>query len=317
MSRLEPDWWIELESTYQERIKQRLDIFQKHGTNVLAMLPGSEPACRELLEMVLQFLCQRYPHHFSLSATAKEVVFHNKILGKSECIGERSPLEMLLGHVPEDFAIMDRDAAGSGRYHFRAGIICSSVGWNLGSKIGMALADIHGPVPDYKEKMSLSMDRYFGRLPTNGPIQRGSWSFELDQPLYLEPSALHHEASYIQGLGLEEAISRIHYRVDWQTLRRLPRSGAIAFNFKALFTPLTQLRTEPFVPALALKVLREGKKSVLQYKGTHRTERVVVPTLERYAAEQVQLGLVPEDWEVETLEESPFFPGWQQHWRER
>lgn len=35
-------------------------------------------------------------------------------------------------------------------------------------------------------------------------------------------------------------LSRIHLRVDWQTLRRLPLSGAIIFNFKALFTPVEE-----------------------------------------------------------------------------
>ena len=118
----------------------------------------------------------------------------------------------------------------------------------------------------------------------------------------------------IDGLSFEDALSRIYFRVDWQTLRRLPVSGAIAFNFKALFTPLDQLKSEPYIPALAMEVLKEGKTSVLEYKGIHRTASVVIPTLEEYAREQVELRLVPQGWEVETLEESPSFPGWEEQW---
>lgn len=52
-----------------------------------------------------------------------------------------------------------------------------------------------------------------------------------------------HEAYRDYQLPRSELpISRVHLRVDWQTLRRLPLSGAIIFNFKALFTPLEQFR---------------------------------------------------------------------------
>ncbi len=110
-------------------------------------------------------------------------------------------------------------------------------------------------------------------------------------------------------------LSRCHLRVDWQTLRRLPLSGAIAFNFKALFTPIEAFRDEPFIPSLALKILNEGKENVMQYKATWHTEHVVRPALEEWAREQVQKGWVPEEWDVRTLEESPFFPGWEEKWR--
>jgi hypothetical protein len=34
------------------------------------------------------------------------------------------------------------------------------LGWNVGTKIGLQLHEIHEPIPDYKEKMQFSMDRY-------------------------------------------------------------------------------------------------------------------------------------------------------------
>jgi hypothetical protein len=34
------------------------------------------------------------------------------------------------------------------------------MGWNVGTKIGLQLHQIHDPIPDYKEKMQFSMDRY-------------------------------------------------------------------------------------------------------------------------------------------------------------
>lgn len=154
IQRMEPDYWIELESTYEDQIRQRKNIVQQHTTDVLQALPGSELACRELMEMVIQFLCARYPHYFSLAGRT----LTNNILGVDYDILDTNALHFLLENVPEDFAIMIRDPA-TGKYKFRAGIICASTGWNLGEKIGKGLSEIHGPVPDYRERMQLSMDR--------------------------------------------------------------------------------------------------------------------------------------------------------------
>ena len=64
--KLDADFWLELEHTYAERIRQRQDLYKQHGAQVLQSLPGSELACKELMEMAVQFLCARYPTCFQL-----------------------------------------------------------------------------------------------------------------------------------------------------------------------------------------------------------------------------------------------------------
>lgn len=116
--------------------------------------------------MALQFLCARYPQYFVLSNNKKTL--ENKILGNKQDLTTTHPLIVLLDNVPEDFAVMLRNPE-TGYYHFRAGVICSALGWNLGTKIGLQLHQIHAPIPDYKEKMQFSMDRLgklFRRLPS-------------------------------------------------------------------------------------------------------------------------------------------------------
>lgn len=155
LTKLETDWWIELENTYRERITQRKELYAKHGSSVLGYLPGSELACKELMEMVLQFICARYPQCFFIE---NYQILHNRILGTTEDIRSKHPLEVLIDNVPEDFGIMMRDEK-TGFYFLRAGVICSSLGWNVGTKIGLQLHQIHEDIPDYKEKMQFSMDR--------------------------------------------------------------------------------------------------------------------------------------------------------------
>lgn len=154
LTKLDHNYWLELESTYRERITQRRSLYDQHGKAILQALPGSELACKELTEMALQFLSLRYPQSFNIRGT----VFVNNILGTSHDVRVCDPLHVLLENLPEDFGIMMRDEK-TGRYHLRAGVICSSLGWKLGEKIGMGLSGVHQAVPSYKEKMAFSMDR--------------------------------------------------------------------------------------------------------------------------------------------------------------
>jgi hypothetical protein len=161
----------------------------------------------------------------------------------------------------------------------------------------------------------MTQDRYFAKKPTDKPIQRGSWGLEVDQPLFMPAGDSHESYRGVQLPGLE--LSRCHLRVDWQTLRRLPLSGAVVFNFKALFTPVEEFRDEPYVPGLVLKVLNEGKRELMEYKNAWHTEHVVKPALEAFHEEQIEKGIIEADWEPRTLEESPWFPGWEEKWHRR
>lgn len=150
-------------------------------------------------------------------------------------------------------------------------------------------------------------------MPTEKPIQRGSWGLEVGQPLYIpaEHPDFTHRSAQDPDLKPED----VYLRVDWQTLRRLPLSGAVVFNFKALFTPLSEFKNEPYIPSLVLKVLDEGKENILKYKGTWHVEHVAKPALREYEKFQVETGMIEKDWCVQTLPEAPFFRDWEKKWR--
>jgi len=169
----------------------------------------------------------------------------------------------------------------------------------------------------YKLDTNFCQQRYFAKKPTDKPIQRGSWGLEIDEPLYMPPGDPHEALRSHQLPPAQLPLSRIRLRVDWQTLRRLSLSGAVVFNFKGLFTPIEEFREEKCVPGLLLKVLKEGKRELMEYKGTWHVEHVVMPNLEEWHREQIDKGLVEEDWEPRTLDESPWFEGWEERWRGR
>ncbi|KAF3091961.1 hypothetical protein TWF569_001747 [Orbilia oligospora] len=319
LTRLEPNWWLELEDTYSTRLLQRSQILQKYKTKIIDRhLDISNPwrvevACKELMEMVIQFLCSRYPQYFHFDTS--KFVFLNRILGREFEVYKMDPLDFVFQNVPEDFAIVMPDDGRGGKYVFVAGMICSSVGWDLGEKIGKVLGEIHGVVPEYQEKMERGMDRYFSKLTTDKPIQRGSWDIVVGEPLFVCGGEEFNKRRSGQDHNIKE--EDLTLRVDWQTLRRLPLSGGIVFNYKALFTPVKEFEDEPGVPALVEKVLREGNKKILEYKGTWHVEHVVLPMLERMRRRQVEMGVWEEGMQVRTLEESPFYRGWEEKWRKQ
>jgi hypothetical protein len=108
------------------------------------------------MEMVVQFLCARYPSQFDFDKYA--ALFRNHILETSSDIRTIDPWTFLLENVPEDFLIIQKDEQ-TGLYVLRAGIVCSALGWNIDMKMGKPLHEIHDVVPDYKDRMQLSMDR--------------------------------------------------------------------------------------------------------------------------------------------------------------
>ena len=55
---------------------------------------------------------------------------------------------------------------------------------------------------------------------------------------------------------------RVRLRVERQTLRRLPRSGAIVFTIRVYLTPLEELVREPDVPGRLASAIRSWPEDV-------------------------------------------------------
>jgi hypothetical protein len=92
----------------------------------------------------------------------------------------------------------------------------------------------------------------------------------------------------------ELSVEDVHSRLDIQAVRRLPVSGAIAFDFRVPFTPLPAFGNEPFIPKSCLKFLEEGPAE-LNRAGTHMVEHRAIPALMNWHEEQVKSGLVLKD----------------------
>jgi hypothetical protein len=112
---LEPGQWLWLDQHHAAETAERRRLMALRGDEVLAMLPGTEPACRELLAMVVDDLAA----HHGLE--------HRDMRDSAE------PLVVLGGLVQEDFCLLTR--AADGQYVLRAGVLCFPMHWRLRDKL--------------------------------------------------------------------------------------------------------------------------------------------------------------------------------------
>lgn len=99
----------------------------------------------------------RFPTVYTLSASTSSL--RNKVivdvmplqLLKDEA---EKALELLGGNVDDEFLFLlpSEKKKDGGKYRLEAFINCFPSGFNTRKKLGMLLADVHGPVPGYKVK---------------------------------------------------------------------------------------------------------------------------------------------------------------------
>jgi hypothetical protein len=310
----DPNHWIELTHTYHATMAARHSVLQNPPSGTAKVIfqqpsPASDLAARELMETLLEFLTLRYPTLFSLSDSNTR--FHNTPLGTVTDLRTTPPLRVIFDNVPEDFLILLRDRSYPG-YIVRAAVLCPQREWDVKSVRNTTEWQIFRLQRPYGS-------RWYETLPTDEPAARCSWTLEDGEDGFGDAEVRRDgergsERSKFKGREEELTVRDVRLRCERQTFRRLPLSGAVVCGLKTMFTRLEELRGEPFIPALLGKVLRDGERGMVRYKCEEHVERVALKALDRWAAEQVEAGVVPADWEASTLDESPFYSGWEEKW---
>ncbi|KAF8640018.1 hypothetical protein AX17_001262 [Amanita inopinata Kibby_2008] len=237
------------------------------------------------------------------------------------CDGERAAekaVEISALLVQDDLAVMVEGK--DGRYYFQAGAVCMAGTWRMQDKIGMSLEDIHtsGNVPRYQEKLQTSLERYFRRLSVDKPVVRNNYFVQLVQSQRdqgtddeeIDPEELAWSKT---TNGLEDEFRQEHpksgpeirtvtpemlrLRTERQTLRRLPKSGAIIFTIRTYVVPVAELARERGVPGRMASALKSWPEDVVEYKGSKKAGwgEILVEYMERCHAEQIERGEVGED----------------------
>lgn len=138
--------------------------------------------------------------------------------------------------------------------------------WVLADKIGLPLTAVHAPIHGYAERLAGGVDHFF-RMLVPGPILgRANW--------FVVPTA---DWRYMPGddpaerfahVTADNAGETLFVRCERQTLRRLPKSGAVLFTIGIAVEPLSAL-TDAVVAGIARALAETGSGEHERRGGPH------------------------------------------------
>jgi hypothetical protein len=159
-------------------------------------------------------------------------------------------------------------------------VLCFPVHWRLRDKLGRPLDVIHAPVPGFAERLAGPVERFFAAIQPPRPVWRVNWSLVGTDALYLPPEA----GGRARAVSATLAGEQLWLRVERQTLRRLPESGAVVFGIRTYVERLSAATATPAVAqALALRI-REMPPATAAYKGIAPIREPLLAYLEQRAA---------------------------------
>lgn len=229
--------WLEIDEHYGEEIALKTQLLDESYDVVVATEPEGDEASLELLAEIRENL---RAHHWGVATPPHE---------REHAIVAASRL------VQEDLCVLVRDDV----WRLRAACVCFPSRWNLATKIGATLDDIHRPVPGYDDELARPTNAFFDRLKPDRAFWRLNWTL-LDSPALYQPAVARRSP----GGKLEDW----YFRVERQTLRALPRTNAVVFTIRTHVTSAATLRErdDTFVSTL-LHSLDTAPASVQSYKG--------------------------------------------------
>lgn len=234
---LESAAWLEIDEHFDEELDLKRRLLEESYDVVVATNPEGDDASRELLEEITRNLRAHHP----------EV---NTDVDESE-----HPLVSASRLVQEDLCVLVRDDA----WRLRAACVCFPSRWDLASKIGTTLDDIHDPVPGYDRELARPTNAFFERLKPDRSFWRLNWTL-LDSPRLFQPASARRTP--------RSDIDEWYFRVERQTLRSLPRTNAVVFTIRTYVTSAAVLcsRDETFAETL-IRAIASAPTSMKEYKG--------------------------------------------------
>lgn len=297
--KLDINHWIDMDKWYVRYLQEKQQLNEKNGTAACDWLPESELACQELLDTVVEHLVHRYPKLFTMTGISTVV---NHVTKETIDLKADHPLHLLSKLTKEDYYVVQK--RDDGRHYLVAAEVPFPGGsFSIQTKIGKHLNVIHEPVPYYKEKLMPSMERYFGRMKVNEPVERASWYVSWDYNL--DVSHVYNDKH------TEETVRQVPYenfvvRVERQTLRRLPKSRAIIFTNHPVYYKICDMKDEPFVPSIIKKVMFEAPEDIIKYKNYPMIRDYLVVYLDQLIERQIEMGIIKRDDPIRTSPNYPF-----------
>lgn len=268
--------WFEIDSRYPQDMAEKRDLLGTRRKQVYALLPMAEEAAGEARSMIVENLTTHHPDWF----THDRDLLRNHLLKESIDTTRMEPLEHAARLVQEDLCIIQ--PGEDGRPVFTAGAVCFPSRWSLAEKIGKKLDDVHEPVPLYASRLLRPVNRFMQFLKPDHIACRLNWSL-LDDPSLFQPGGKWRGVED-KAITPDSVSYRVYLRVERQTLRRLPQSGAVLFGIRVHVYPIEAVVDSPARAADLHGAVQALPAEITEYKSLPVFKRSLLAWLERRKA---------------------------------
>ncbi|MEY3407189.1 MAG: hypothetical protein RL038_250, partial [Actinomycetota bacterium] len=227
---LEMQNWLEVDEHRISELAEKAKL-QSRLDAIHAVLDVAQPAVSEVYQLVLSNLAEFHDDVFEIDFDQKSILDKQRNIRSTAA----KPLLALGEQLQEDFCIM---SPYEGEWILSAAILYSPSRWQLLEKIGKNLNGIHTPVPEYENRLGKAVEQLFDRLEVGKPVWRTNWTI-LDNPINFQPAPPSlAERKQLTDLNL---LDELHFRVERQTLLKLPITGHVVFTIRTYVNTLQEL----------------------------------------------------------------------------
>jgi len=268
--------WLHRDENFDADVKLKGEILANNAVNSVGCLEGAEQSCVELLELIEEATGGRTKSVTTSTGSPADPRRQPIDAATLHRVDPRqAPIDAAAGQpfdakptaidvtgrmVQEDLCVLDGTSM-----RLVAGSVCFPHGWHLADKLGLAMRDVHTPVPHYGD-LAERADRSVEALDTRVRA-RTNWFVVGDGAMRIDP-----------GRVVEPPYS-LHLRFERQTLRRLPRTGAVVFTIRSYVTPLTDIDDRPVLQRGLLRALETMSTEERDYHGSHEPARLAAEYL--------------------------------------
>lgn len=205
-------WVSGVDADWAPTREMKLSLLRERPGEVVSCLAGAEEACDEVAAGVFSSLGLAPTTETGLDALVDAAL-----------------------HVADDLCVLLPDEAGVPR--LVAAVLCSPNRWRLVEKIGGTMAEIHGPVARYDSDLDSPVNSMLMRLSVDRPVWRINWGIA-NHPALFQPDV----PPVTPGMDPAD----MWFRVEWQTLRRLPVTGGILFTIRTYVEKLSDFMSRDY-----------------------------------------------------------------------
>lgn len=187
-----------------------------------------------------------------------------------------TPLEAASAMVSDDLCIMVRDAEGLWR--LKVASLCTPTYWSLAEKFGKPLGGLHAPVPGGDPGLAARISRIFDGLRPGLVLERCNWSVQPGDERFTPSSAPLKARA--QAMQEADALDQLHLRVERQTIRKLPETGALLFTIRIVIDPLRAAISMSHHAEAFASAWQSVDPAMARYKGWAIYDRLVRAALD-------------------------------------